>query len=261
MAATLSEADTLLDAADARFVAIIIDPEMPDGNGHAYIAKLRQQGHKMPIIVVTASGDEADVVRILNAGAVDYLMKPLRFNELLARLRAQLRVFDNSEHATFMIGQYSFRPAAKLLIDRAGRRLRLTNKEVQILKFLYRAGAKPVTRSMLLDEVSGVQCRRDQPHPGNPHLPPSAEDRLRASGHRPRQLSVERRGSSLNHCLPTSGSADPVVRQPVWVSAGTDLPRFNGEAVAYYVVCLSNIVELTKFSRRMAPDRIDPGRS
>ena len=157
-AATLAEADTLLDAADARFVAIIIDPEMPDGNGHAYIAKLRQQGHKMPIIVVTASGDEADVVRVLNAGAVDYLMKPLRLNELLARLRAQLRVFDNSEHATFMIGQYSFRPAAKLLIDRSGRRLRLTNKEVEILKFLYRAGAKAVTRSMLLDQVWGYNA-------------------------------------------------------------------------------------------------------
>ena len=158
LAATLSEADALLEAADARFVAVIIDPEMPDGNGHAYIAKLRQQGHKMPIIVVTASGDEADVVRVLNAGAVDYLMKPLRLNELLARLRAQLRVFDNSEHATFMIGQYTFQPAAKLLIDQAGRRLRLTNKEVQILKFLYRAGAKPVARSVLLDEVWGYNA-------------------------------------------------------------------------------------------------------
>ena len=158
LAATLSEADALLDAPDARFVAIIIDPAMPDGNGHGYIAKLRQQGHRMPIIVATASGDEADIVRVLNAGAVDYLMKPLRLNELLARLRAQLRVFDNSEHATFIIGQYSFRPAAKLLTDRTGRRLRLTNKEVEILKFLYRAGATPVTRAMLLDQVWGYNA-------------------------------------------------------------------------------------------------------
>jgi DNA-binding response OmpR family regulator len=137
--ATLSEADALLGAVNARFDAIIIDPDMTDGSGHSYLAKLRQQGHKMPIIVVTNSGDEADVVRVLNAGAVDYLMKPLRLNELLARLKAQLRAFDASEHATFMIGQYAFRPAAKLLTDQAGRRLRLTNKEVDILKFLYRA--------------------------------------------------------------------------------------------------------------------------
>src|ERR1700709_177079 len=105
---TLSEADALLGAVDARFDAIIIDPDVAEGNGHSYLAKLRQQGHKMPIIVVTNSGDEGDVVSVLNAGAVDYLTKPLRLNELLARLRAQLRVFDASEYATFVIGQYTF---------------------------------------------------------------------------------------------------------------------------------------------------------
>jgi DNA-binding response OmpR family regulator len=158
VAATLSEADALLSAEAARFDAIIIDPDVPDGNGHGYLAKLRQLGHNMPIIVVTNSGDEADVVRVLNAGAVDYLMKPLRLNELQARLKAQLRVFDSSEHATFTIGPYSFRPAAKLLNDRAGRRLRLTNKEAAILKFLYRAGAKTVARGTLLDEVWGYNA-------------------------------------------------------------------------------------------------------
>jgi len=157
-AATLTEADALLDAADARFVAIIIDPEIPDGNGHTYIAKLRQQGHKMPIIVVADVSDEGHVVRVLNAGAVDYLVKPLRLNELLARLQAQLRVFEKSEHATFIIGQYLFSPAARLLTDRAGRRLRLTNKEVDILKFLYKSGGQPVTRSMLLDQVWGYNA-------------------------------------------------------------------------------------------------------
>jgi DNA-binding response OmpR family regulator len=157
-AATLSEADALLGAVDARFDAIIIDLDLPDGNGYSYLAKLRQHDQNMPIIVVTNSGDEADVVRVLNAGAVDYLMKPLRLNELQARLKAQLRVFDASEHATFMIGQYSFRPAAKLLNDRAGRRLRLTNKEVSILKFLYRAGPKTVSRAILLGEVWGYNA-------------------------------------------------------------------------------------------------------
>jgi DNA-binding response OmpR family regulator len=158
LAATFSEADAMLDAVDARFDAIIIDLDVPDGNGHSYLAKLRQQGQHMPIIVVTSSGDEAEVVRVLDAGAVDYLMKPLRLNELQARLKAQLRVFDASEHATFMIGPYSFRPAAKLLTDRAGRRLRLTSKEVDILKFLYRAATKTVARAMLLDGVWGYNA-------------------------------------------------------------------------------------------------------
>jgi DNA-binding response OmpR family regulator len=158
VAATLSEADALLSAEAARFDAIIIDPDVPDGNGHGYLAKLRQQGHNMPIIVVTNSGDEADVVRVLNAGAVDYLMKPLRLNELLARLKAQLRAFDSSVDATYTIGPYSFYPAAKLLTDRAGRRFRLTDKETALLKCLYRAGTKSVARGTLLDEVWGYNA-------------------------------------------------------------------------------------------------------
>jgi DNA-binding response OmpR family regulator len=156
-AATLSAADALLGIGDARFDAIILDLGMPDGDGHGYLAKLRKQGHTMPIIVVTGSCDEADVVRGLDAGASDYVTKPFRMNELLARLRAQLRIFDKSVNATFVIGQYSFQPAAKLLVDQAKRRLRLTSKEVEILKFLYQAGGKPATRSILLEGVWGYK--------------------------------------------------------------------------------------------------------
>lgn len=155
VAATFSQADALLGTKDARFDAIILGLGMPDGTGYDYLAELRRQGRNMPIIIVTDSCNEADIVRGLDAGASDYMTKPLRLNELLARLRAQLRIFDKSEDATFTIGQYAFRPAAKLLMDQAKRRLRLTNKETEILKFLYRAGAKPVTRPVLLDGVWG----------------------------------------------------------------------------------------------------------
>jgi len=154
VAATLSEADALLTAEEARFDAVILDLGMPDGNGHGYLAKLRQQGHKMPIIAM-GPGDEADVVRGLDGGANDYVTRAFRPNELLARMRAQLRTFDNSEDATFTIGQYAFRPAAKLLVDPAKRRHSLTNRETQILKFLYRAGARPVPRLVLLEGVWG----------------------------------------------------------------------------------------------------------
>jgi DNA-binding response OmpR family regulator len=77
-------------------------------------------------------------------------------NELLARIRAQLRVYDSSEDAVFKVGPYLFRPSAKQLQDSArGKRLRLTEKEAAILKFLYRAGGKPVPRQILLNEVWG----------------------------------------------------------------------------------------------------------
>jgi len=113
----------------------------------------------VPIVMLTGSDEEADVVRGLDSGANDYVAKPFRLAELLARLRAQLRIFENSEDAVFAIGPYVFRPSAKLLQDPvANRRIRLTEKEAAILKFLYRAGTRPVPRQVLLNEVWGYNA-------------------------------------------------------------------------------------------------------
>jgi DNA-binding response OmpR family regulator len=126
-----ADAEAMLDAADARYDAILLDIGLPTG----------------------ADGEQ-DVVRGLDAGANDYVAKPFRLPELLARVRAQLRVFDNSEDAVFAIGRYQFRPSARLLLEPArNRRIRLTDKESAILKFLYRAGGAPVPRPILLHEV------------------------------------------------------------------------------------------------------------
>jgi DNA-binding response OmpR family regulator len=109
--------------------------------------------------MLTGADAEQDVVRGLDSGANDYIAKPFRIMELIARLRAQLRVFDNSEDAVFMIGPYTFRPSAKMLQDTArNRRIRLTEKECSILKFLYRAGGRPVGRQILLNEVWGYNA-------------------------------------------------------------------------------------------------------
>jgi DNA-binding response OmpR family regulator len=155
-AGTIQEADAALNEKDARFDAIILDIGLPDGDGRDYCARLRRQGHKMPIIMLTGSDGEADVVRGLDSGANDYIAKPFRAGELLARLRAQLRLFDGSEEAVFSVGPYTFRPAKKLLQDPVkNRRIRLTDKESAILKFLYRSDARPVGREILLHEVWG----------------------------------------------------------------------------------------------------------
>jgi DNA-binding response OmpR family regulator len=158
-AATLDEASRFLGAPEARFDSIILDVNLPDGDGRDFCAKIRRQGHNMPIIMLTGAVAENDVVSGLNAGANDYIAKPFRVNELLARLHAQLRLFDTSEDAVFTIGPYTFRPAAKLLLGADKKqRIRLTAKEVDILKFLYRHANRVVSRQVLLDEVWGYNA-------------------------------------------------------------------------------------------------------
>ncbi len=158
-AATLDEANSQLNASDARFDAIILDITLPDGDGRDFCAKIRKQGHMMPIIMLTGATDEGDIISGLNAGANDYIIKPFRTNELLARLQAQLRLFDTSEAAVFTIGPYTFRPAAKMLVGTGTKqRIRLTGKEVDILKFFYRHGNRVVSRQVLMDEVWGYKA-------------------------------------------------------------------------------------------------------
>jgi len=158
-AASIKEAAHKIGLNGARFDALILDVTLPDGDGRDFCADLRKQGRRMPIIMLTGSDDEADVVRGLDAGANDYVAKPFRIAELLARLRAQMRIFENSEDAVFTIGPYTFRPSAKLLQEAArNRRIRLTEKEAAILKFLYRAGTRPVPRQVLLNEVWGYNA-------------------------------------------------------------------------------------------------------
>jgi len=155
-ATSVAGAEALLTADGARFDAVLLDIGLPDGDGRDLCSRLRRMGLRMPIIMLTGADAEQDVVRGLDSGANDYIGKPFRLNELLARIRAQLRVFDNSEDAVFTIGPYTFRPAAKQLLEQArNRKIRLTEKEAAILKFLYRAGGRPVARQVLLNEVWG----------------------------------------------------------------------------------------------------------
>ena len=158
-AGSVAEAELVMTAKEGRFDAIILDIGLPDGDGRDLCAKFRRAGVKIPIIMLTGADEETDVVRGLDSGANDYIAKPFRLAELLARIRAQLRTFENSEDAVFTIGPYTFRPSAKLLQEPArNRRIRLTEKEAAILKFLYRAGTKPVARQVLLNEVWGYNA-------------------------------------------------------------------------------------------------------
>jgi DNA-binding response OmpR family regulator len=137
---------------------ILLDIQMPDGNGIDICQRLRRNGFAKPIVMLTAKGAESDIVLGLEAGANDYITKPLRLGELIARIRTQLRQFRARDDARFEIGNLSFVPANKMLHEIGSDRMQaLTEKEATILKFLYSAFPNDATKDELLAEVWGFQ--------------------------------------------------------------------------------------------------------
>ncbi|HEX3666519.1 MAG TPA: response regulator transcription factor [Rhizomicrobium sp.] len=133
---------------------MILDVGLPDGDGRILCRELRDRGITCPIILLTAKDSDADVIEGLEAGANDHVTKPFRFAVLAARIHAHLRSHEQSEEAVYRIGPYTFRPSAKLLLDPRGKKIRLTEKETNILKHLHRSGTT-VARETLLHEVWG----------------------------------------------------------------------------------------------------------
>eukprot|EP01013_Petalomonas_cantuscygni_P017733 TRINITY_DN3496_c0_g2_i1.p2 TRINITY_DN3496_c0_g2~~TRINITY_DN3496_c0_g2_i1.p2 ORF type:complete len:248 (-),score=68.27 TRINITY_DN3496_c0_g2_i1:775-1518(-) len=141
-----------------RIDLVLLDVDMPDMDGREACKLMRQKGVRAPIIMLTGQDGDADTILGLESGANDYVTKPFKFSVLLARVRAHLRSFEQSEDATFQVGPYEFRPSMKLLVTEDGRKVRLTEKETNILKYLYRAQGKPVARDELLSEVWGYNA-------------------------------------------------------------------------------------------------------
>ena len=133
---------------------MILDVGLPDGDGRELCREFRDQGVTCPILLLTARDSDEDVINGLEAGANDHIAKPFRFAVLAARIHAHLRSHEQSEEAVYRIGPYTFRPSAKLLLDAKGKKIRLTEKETNILKHLHRSG-QTVARETLLHEVWG----------------------------------------------------------------------------------------------------------
>ena len=156
------EAATALDgvrqAREAKPDLILLDVDLPDLDGREACRRMRADGVTTPVIMLTAADTDDDTVKGLDSGANDYVTKPYKFAVLLARIRAQLRSAEQSEAAVYRLGAYEFRPAAKMLLDPQQKKIRLTEKETNILKYLYRAGEKPVSREELLAEVWGYNA-------------------------------------------------------------------------------------------------------
>ena len=155
-AGTGSEALTAVKSADLHL--IILDVGLPDTHGRELCKLMRKQGIKCPIIMLTGHDSDADTILGLDAGANDYVTKPFKFSVLLARIRSYLRQFEHSEDATFPLGPYTFKPSQKILMSEDERKIRLTEKETNILKYLLRSGEASVSRDELLHEVWGYNA-------------------------------------------------------------------------------------------------------
>lgn len=150
--------DALSRAREAIYDLVILDVGLPDTDGRELCRVMRKQGVKSPILMLTGHDSDADTILGLDAGANDYVTKPFKFPVLLARIRAQLRQHEQSEDAVFQLGPYTFKPATKMLITEDDKKIRLTEKETNILKFLYRSTEGVVPRDILLHEVWGYNA-------------------------------------------------------------------------------------------------------
>jgi DNA-binding response OmpR family regulator len=135
---------------------ILMDAGLPDIDGRTVCKVMRENGIKSPIVMLSKTDTDEETILALDAGANDYVAKPFRINVLMARLRVRIRETEQSEHAVFQIGHYSFRPLDKSMQDnRNEQKIRLTEKETAIVKFLYLASDGVVSRDTLLGEVWG----------------------------------------------------------------------------------------------------------
>ena len=153
-----SAREALLKAGQRDIDAIVLDIGLPDLDGRELCRILRKQNIKCPIIILIGQDSDNDTIAGLDAGANDYLTKPFKFLVLLARIRSHLRQFAPTEDANFFFGTYVFKPGQKFLLKDNNSKIRLTEKETNILKFLIRSENTVVKREVLLQEVWGYNA-------------------------------------------------------------------------------------------------------
>ena len=151
-------ASGLKRAREAFYDLILLDVDLPNMDGLQLCSLMRKQSVKCPIIILITDDADTDTILGLDAGANDYVCKPFKFFVLLSRIRALLRQHEQSENATFSLGPYTFKPASKILVTENEEKVRLTEKETNILKFLYLSKDGMVARDVLLHEVWGYNA-------------------------------------------------------------------------------------------------------
>jgi two-component system, OmpR family, KDP operon response regulator KdpE len=184
-------ADALVEVAQRQPDVVILDLGLPDMDGIQVIRRLREWS-TVPIIVLSARGQERDKVGALDAGADDYVSKPFSAGELLARIRVALRHTAGATHeggeAAFKVGELQVDLLRRHVIV-AGAEVRLTPIEYKLLTTLVRYAGKVVTHQQLLREVWGPS-HEDQSHYVRVYMA-HLRHKLEAEPARPRYLLTE----------------------------------------------------------------------
>jgi DNA-binding response OmpR family regulator len=152
-AVTAADAIQMLDA--TRYVAVILDLGLPDGDGRTLLRRLRARKDPIPVLILTARGDLKDRVEGLDAGADDYLAKPFAFDELLARLRAVLRRKGDFQGSDLSFADLSFDiHSRELWVGEA--QLLLSPREGELIELLIRRAGQVVSRQLAEDQLFGM---------------------------------------------------------------------------------------------------------
>jgi len=138
---------------------VIVNSQSSALNGYNLTKSLRLAGFKKPIIMLINQNNNLDIADDQNRKADEYINKPFRYPVLLKSIETQLHKFKKSENTKYSIGNYIFKPNSKILESNKKRSIRLTEKENNILKFLYKHIGNIVSRETLLHEVWGYNSK------------------------------------------------------------------------------------------------------
>ena len=141
------------------FNIVIINSQPSKLNGQNLTKKLRTGGFKNPIIMLITQSDASNVDNKLTIEANEFIIKPFKYPELLKSIELHLRQFQRTEDTQYNLGAYLFKPNSKILEADGNKSIRLTEKENDILKFLYQNLKTIVSRETLLHEVWGYNSK------------------------------------------------------------------------------------------------------
>ncbi|WP_312047950.1 response regulator transcription factor, partial [Anaerotignum sp.] len=137
-----------------KYDLIILDVTLPDGSGYVVCEEIRKKGSSIPIIFLTASDEEVNVIRGLDCGGDDYITKPFRLGELCSRIRALLRRtgISNQNNTSILCGDISI-DLLESCVRMNGKRLELTNGEYRLITLLVKNANRVTTREHILNEL------------------------------------------------------------------------------------------------------------